>query len=418
MSLKIKFSSGNLKFYSLLLVAFTMSFTSGISTAAIVLAVFVHLFDSVKKNELNKLIPARNSWFFIGYYLLIILTLIYTQNLSQGLKKLELNASFLIMPIFLYRLKSLNYPEYKLLLNTFIFGVLLTSFGLLVIALYRFTVLNDADVLYYHELTSPLNFHAVYYSIYVCFAIIILTFRTCKKPKAITFFFLFFLFIMIILLSSKSIILFSFLFLLVVLIQNVSSIRKRLIGVLGILLIFGFISTTGFFKNRINNITKIESLKILMEDSMTDFNKVNGLTLRLMSIKYAVIETIHSPVFLIFGQSFGDKQDFLNQVYERHNMARMVNGEKVGFYGYNLHNQFIETLICAGLIGLIYFLMMLRYIFVRIRKNSIAYAFFALFMWSFLFESVIMVNKGIIPFVFFSLTFINISQFENRNIRN
>ena len=403
---KIKFcSSEKLPFYSMCLVAFTLPLSMKINTIAIIFAVLINLVQIFRERKFNVFIPRKTHMLFVGYYFLIIASLIYTQNLGEGIKKLEYNSSFLIMPIVFYKLRDLNKDQLRQILKVFVLSMILTSIFLLITAFIRYVPEKNLDVFFYKSLTSPLEFHPVYYSIYITFSIIILMFGLNYVNVKRYIIIIVFLMSILILLSSKSIITACIVFLGVFLFRQKKAGRMLLFGI--ILSIFLLIFNHGYLKDRFEEISEIENLSILKENSMTDFGKVNGLTLRLMIIKFSVMESLDDPFSFIFGQGYGDKQFFLDTVYEKHNMARTTNGNKIGYYGYNAHNQYIETFVSAGIIGLIYLFFLILSLIKITKTSKIAFCFYCLFIWSFFFESVITVNKGIVLFVFWSVIFIN-----------
>jgi len=413
-------SLNKLSFYGICLVPITMFFSMKINSIAIILAISLGILDLFVNKNFKLLIPNRKDLLFIIYYLILIISLFFSSNFENGLKVLEYNLSFLVMPVFFYRMKKVSKGEYNLLIKLFIFGAVAVSFIFLIIASFKYTANEDISVFFYHSLSSPFDLHAVYFSIYICWALIILMQKLNKKNfrklSSIIVFLVFILF----LLSSKSIIVFAFFASIVVIYRKTQINRKVFLGTTFCLLIV-FLLFSNPVKDRFNKITNFDSLTVLKDDSMTDFNKVNGLTLRLMFVKYAVLESITNPLNFIFGQGTGDKHTFLDTVYEKHNMAKTINGKKVGYYGYNAHNQYVDTLVSIGIIGLLYLLGMIFKLINLNRTNYYALSFYILLSWAFLFESILAVNKGIVFFVFWSIFFINNGYGRNNedsNFRN
>tara|TARA_R110001592_G_scaffold14826_1_gene65743 strand:- start:3512 stop:4723 length:1212 start_codon:yes stop_codon:yes gene_type:complete len=399
-------------------VAITLPLSMKINTLSIILSLLIVLIDIIKEKNARLMIPGKYELLFIGYYLMILFTIIYTENIGEALKKLEYNSSFIVLPVFYYRIRQLKLKEYEIIQKLYVVSLLLTSIALVVIASFKYLNGDNSNVFFYHSLTSPLGFHAIFFSMYVVLGLILVAFNNEKtRIKGKAYIIIFFCFILI-LLSSKSIIIFTFLYFSVWLFLSKGIKRKKVILLMIISCFLLLTLGNGFFKDRFIQIFNIEALNILKEDSMTEFDQVNGLTLRLMFSKYAIIETIKNPFDILFGQGFGDKQLFLDSVYEKHNMAITIDGKKIGYYGYNLHNQYIETFVCAGLLGITYLVFLLIVLTKKFSSNKMAFSFGLLIVWSFLFESVIMVNKGIVFFVFWSLIFINIDLNEDSDTRN
>ncbi|WP_338358638.1 O-antigen ligase family protein [Yeosuana marina] len=416
-----KISLSKISFYSICLVAITMPLTFEINSIAIILAAIVNFLYVTKKQNLKLLLPNKKDMLFIVYYLIIVISLLYTENIGMGLKNLEYNLSFIIIPVFFYRLKTLNKSEYKILIKSFILSLVLVSVFFLIIACIKYVNKGDSSVFFYHSLGSPFEFNAIYFSLYICLALIFILFEIRREnfKKLIPIFI--FLILMLLLLSSKSIIIFIFiLFGYIFIIRRKVDLRRMFYLAIIFSSLIVLILGSGFLKERFKKITNFDNLIILKEDSMTDFSKVNGLTLRLMFVKYSVLESLNNPLTFLIGQGFGDKQIFLDSVYERHNMAKIIHGRKVGYYGYNTHNQYIDMFISIGFFGLCYLIFMFLKLINFVKMDNIAISFYMLLLWAFLFESILSVNKGIVFFVFWSIFFINnkfIDTNENSNIR-
>jgi O-antigen ligase len=129
-----------------------------------------------------------------------------------------------------------------------------------------------------------------------------------------------------------------------------------LIGGLVILVSLAFLGSS--LRNRLMEVASTDNLEILKESSANDFNKVNGLTLRLMFWKWGLGDAPLDSYLL--GQGTGDVQDYLNRTYERHNLAITISAqERYGYYGYNTHNQYVETFLKSGVLGLVSMVLLL-----------------------------------------------------------
>ena len=111
--MKETISLKNLSFYSICLVAITLPLSMKINTLSIILSLLIILIEVIKEKNIRLLIPGKYEVLFIGYYIIILITLIYTENIGEALKKLEFNASFIAMPIFYFRIRQLKLNEYS-----------------------------------------------------------------------------------------------------------------------------------------------------------------------------------------------------------------------------------------------------------------------------------------------------------------
>ena len=119
-----------------------------------------------------------------------------------------------------------------------------------------------------------------------------------------------------------------------------------------------------------------------------------------LTIRFALIECAWMVVKenLVFGVGIGDVRKELDKVYR-----------KVDYkFGYldnqDPHNQYLQIAIGSGIVGLLIFLIsFLVPLYFSILANDKFYIFFSvLFLFSFLFESVLERHNGIILYSFFN----------------
>ena len=109
----------------------------------------------------------------------------------------------------------------------------------------------------------------------------------------------------------------------------------------------------------------------------------------------------------LFGQGTGDVRKSLNNLYEKNN---------VKFYSYlNAHNQFIQTTIALGLIGLIIILLLFIIPIINIIKSREYYliAIYLIIGFSFLFES--MLDRSMGAYFFILIYILSNIYIEDRN---
>ncbi|WP_165605845.1 O-antigen ligase family protein [Flavivirga aquatica] len=237
-----------------------------------------------------------------------------------------------------------------------------------------------------------------------------------KKIEILNVIKLIFYLFTLLLLSSKSILIFTSITLLILIIYNLKYYKLKIYSFFFVLLVvLTLVLKVGFIKNRFSEVLNINSLSELKEERMTDFKKVNGLTLRLMFVKFSIQDFIESPKNILFGVGVGDRKEFLNSVYENHNMARKIKEKSLGYYNYNTHNQYVEIFLGLGTVGLLYFIWMFFYCVKRTKEEFIAKYIYGLLIWSFFFEAVLNRNKGIVFFVFWTTVFLCIEYSSEKN---
>ena len=205
------------------------------------------------------------------------------------------------------------------------------------------------------------------------------------------------------------------------------SIKKRRIRVKEILILL-FTILIGVavllqiktIKNRVNEITELRGLEgfqkvrdgIFIEEE--DINQFNGTSLRL-TLWYLGVKTLREEGKLIQGLSAGDRKDVMNQKY-------FETGLNPWYYDYNLHNQFVQTFVELGLVGLTIYLVLIVLLFIKAIKdrNWLLTVFLSAFVIFQMTESVLERNKGIVFFIFIIMLLLKLNPHcnENRNIRN
>jgi len=130
------------------------------------------------------------------------------------------------------------------------------------------------------------------------------------------------------------------------------------------------------------------------------FNEVQ-LRVTLWKFSLEILAETHS---WLTGVSAGDAHFQINRQITSHGMYTGVPGTSdTGYLNYNLHNQFLETLLRSGAIGLMLLLAFLYAVFRRAvaAKDGMLLATLGVFCCVFLTESVLERQIGIVPFFFF-----------------
>ncbi|MFN8688521.1 MAG: hypothetical protein ACK5XL_00825 [Cyclobacteriaceae bacterium] len=115
----------------------------------------VDLLDSLRGNSLLQL--------FCASYLLLLIVLLYTKNISVGFFALEKKVALLFAPLLLIpTLKKVKYQTEALFTYVGLITIV-SSFVMLLTAACRFYLLDVSNAFYYQEITP---IHYVYYAIY------------------------------------------------------------------------------------------------------------------------------------------------------------------------------------------------------------------------------------------------------------
>lgn len=105
------------------------------------------------------------------------------------------------------------------------------------------------------------------------------------------------------------------------------------------------------------------------------------------------------------GVSPGDNQQYLNdKIKAYHLYTGDPSKGTTGYLNYEYHNQYMETLVGCGLIGLSILLSILIYTFTKAiqQHNILLVAYLFIFCICFLTEAVLEMEIGVVGFTFFN----------------
>lgn len=386
------------------------------STCEGVLLGFTILFALLDKHRFK--ISRERNYFVYGciiYYLLQFTSLLYTDDWSAGMQQIQVKLSLLFIPVILYYNNYLNksfgdkiMPYYVLLLAlTMMYG-----FG---IALRKYSSSHDGSVFFYHSLVEPFGHHAIQFSIYAFIGLIYLLERSRNRSfiinRSFHIFAIFFYIFFIILLASKMVIIFSLVsivFYINISIKDSKYLKKRLMFsvITGSCVVFAIMMTHNPISDRFKDIFKGD-INVVRKNQFNPGDYFNGLQFRLLEWKL-VAEILNEHNAWVLGIGPGDAQDLLNKKYLSLNM--FVGNDKSnsrGFLGYNTHNEFLESILQTGIIGLFAFLFIYAgCVQMMVSSRSIEMWFIGSLLLSYCFlESVLQTQYGVLLFTFFPLFF-------------
>jgi O-antigen ligase len=385
--------------YSLLLVAFTIPIgTIANSISIILFFLFSCLTEVTSSRPFSFTSFASKINIIVFYLLLILLGLFYSSNLDIGIKIVLRNLTFLVIPASFALSYHRNFSLEKVLLSFAISVFILLILAHISMSIELLREDDNFSLLVSHYLRnnfvrhSVVNMHAPYIGMFSVFAFIIII-----KSKLINKYLklimgAYLLFCIYLLSAVMSIILLAIIiFVLAVKIF----LKQKLINRIKIFSVVLFSILTFFLIVERVDITNSSSVVMRIDKLI----KNGGDSDRAENWKSILRLPINS--FLI-GVGTGDELEEIQKVRNHKGWAWAYRNNA------NMHNQYLEVLLRNGIIGLSVFLLILINLFRRLKKyNDFRYlSFFLLIIISFMTESMLERQWGVVYFTFFSSVFI------------
>jgi O-antigen ligase len=409
----------NLYVGTLSLFVLTLPFQLVFNNLAILLMGIMSLFVFKPKEIVQQV---RQNPLAIAWLVLFVLHLIgltYTQNMSAGWKQVEYILSFALLPFFVAGTKKVSPSALKFVKHTFIIGmgiallVCLVKASLFTWETGRWATFNpDNKVLenhfIYHRLSSQIGMHAVLLACYTTLALAFVLIELLNNWKKLTFkvrlwysiMFLFFS-INIYLLRSASI---SLAWMAILVIIVTFFIKRKYLKNLKIkhyLYISVLIVTIG-----VVGFQMISQKLNLADKKLTEIDftagphtgQWNALNIRLA--KWTCVWDVIEQNWLI-GVGTGDVEVELVETYEKREFT--IGIEKK----YNPHNQYLHYAMALGIPGFLTYIFILLWMSWKAwKRQNITWLVFAVLIGLFsMTDSLLSVNKGIVFTIFFSLYF-------------
>jgi O-antigen ligase len=360
------------------------------------ITVFVILFVLLEEKiiaDFKKIVKNLYLILFIAVYFIYLIGMIYSENKSFGWSDLGMKFSLLLFPLILAGDKINLRINYKWILHAFAIGCFLSAVILVTRACYLY-LFQQENAFFYEKFSF--HFHPTYLALYFNFAIAILLLGdeiTGKYVSLLRVIFILFLSFSVILLSSKAGILgLVLVYLISFIILAVSRKRTKFFFLLVIILgIIYFLVNYSMDQNQ----NRFKILKQKLNEKDLDKTSAESSTARIFVWKSCIELIKEHPVF---GVGTGDIKDELIKTYQQNGILGALANRL------NAHNQFLQTGVALGIVGLSILLASLLFPLVRffILKEWLSFIFLLLIIFNFLFESMLERQDGIMFFAFFN----------------
>lgn len=354
------------------------------------------IFGCINIFKSRKFVPENKTLLlFPLYFIVITLSLIYTENLSDGIALVQRSLTLLLFPVIFLFVKE-DALSVRKLFDFLLLGLVISFFINLSLAVNdSLFAANTASALEtsasqisvwidalvngwdyfigsgFSRLVSP-----SYVSLYI---LLVLSFYLKKKLNSrLKLLVVFILFLYLYLLASRAAY-FILMIMSLLLIFNIAEKSKKYT-----MLIIFVLGTIVFLKNP--RIFEFED-----SGNTEDYNATISENARLLSWD-ASIEAIKEAPF--FGYGIGDANDVLINKYKDLEYKENYVGQ------YNTHNQFLQTWIQAGILGTGILISIFIFLAIQMRRSRNEFSVFLILFISLLFESMLVRFNGI---VFFSI---------------
>ena len=398
-------------FYSIIFLAVTLPFSIKANRYAIITLVINWLLEGnfrLKFKSLNR------NWIFLSiacFYVLHLVALIYTDNIKEGFFQLEKKLPLVVITLVVITSQKLNQIQFKKILFCFFFSILLSSVICLGYAFHRNNYLETFHnpvwfYFSYNDLTEIIDIQPNYLAVYVSFSIFILFyFMTAdwdryRMPRKLTISFtILYLVFFLLLLAGRTPIAATILVLFCFSVYSFYKSNKLfkgliILGISGMVLI-GIIYNIPIVKERLWQTFGIDQKSVWISQMGDGKGGLPSVRLLKWESAWKIIKTNW-----LIGIGPGDVQDVLQVEYKRIGFDLAFNER------YNPHNQFLQTWLGIGILGLVSFLgCFVSHIIMHKERNFLNLSFIALIFLCCITESMFERQLGITFFGLFSSLF-------------
>jgi O-antigen ligase len=385
-------------------IAFTLPLNKSLIPILIVITLFISLLEGGFKEKIQQL---KNPYLFlaIGFYFMHLVAMLYTSNIKAGNFDLEQKLSLFVFPLIFFTNIKFNFENLTNVLKSFVFGCILSGILCVINALFKFYISGDTDVFFYSQFSIIM--HTSYFAMYLCCAFIFVLFKDgiISNTPLKTVVLLFFM-VLIVLIASKSGIL-SLAFAITIKFFQDIFIHKSYKRVL-IMSILVLVSTIALYFIFPKSVKRLVEMKQTITSSNS--SEMNTTSSRIVVWESAL--NIISQHF-ITGVGTGDVNDALKKEYENGGVDQLIEKKL------NAHNQYLQTFIALGLLGILALLSLLIaiiYFTIKVKLWEGALLSFVIII-NMLFESMLETQAGVVFIAFFLMLYFSIAT-QNIKTKN
>lgn len=401
-------------FYTGLILAFCIPLFEKYLPYIIVIWVLTWLSEGNFKSKFERRLGDKRIKYgfilIISFYFLHLFGLIYSNNLDAGLFDVQVKLSILLLPIIIFFSNEIFNKKYNWILLSFLIGTILATLLCYSNALINSISLEEGIIIFnpipkneywnnfflYHYF-SFLH-HPSYFSMLLVFSISILFYYVQSKffenrLKILLWVLIVYLSASVFLVSSRAGIICWFLVIIIFFLQKIrekSTFLKKLYLFIPVIICISLFVFAILYGVRFQSIKKQ-----LWQNGTHTENLEPGNTVTRILIWEVTLDLIKKN--FLFGVGTGDIK---KELISKYDSTAMINAKSKNL---NVHNQFLETFLGQGLIGII--LLFSLFLVPLIYKKSYSHYLFPFFLLiivsQFFFESMLNRLLGVVFFSYF-----------------
>lgn len=399
----------SINFLLLAFVVVAIPFKINIGNFALILAFAFNIFF-LKPSNLVRL--KRYVFLFpVLFFFIVVVWAFFGKDFYGGISRLDRHLIPILITLVIGNQKPSSI-QYDRLITLFSWAVVVATITLLVNFFAGLIQGQTMVELTFHGFSSLFDQHPVYFSLYASLALFGFVEQTHKRGFTLyRGLGVLVLLVGLLLSASKAILAMDLVIFMIYVAIVKTSLKKRAIFFSTIIVVLFVATRLGFLKERFYY-GLILSENIVVFKPTNDFEKkarfsyqekqaISDLDLRYLMTKISIYHLIQDGK-LIFGYGPALSQDYFDYYLYSYNLGPNW------YAGFNVHNQYIHILLNYGILVLMPFLVYLILCFkiALINHDYTFLAFLLLCTFVFLFEVVLIRNKGILFFYFFNVLFL------------
>lgn len=377
---------------------FTTDYFRALLSIAMIGFTLVGLLSAKPKDWIKNLVNNKKLLTLVISFLVVIPSVLYSNNLKYFGLRVQILIPFLVMPFAYAQMDKITNKNRKVIINTFILGVVITAIQALVFYFNNQAEVNQA---YLESRVMPTMVgHHPTFSLMCAFSIYLLynLFKNESKyiVKSMIVFLAIFLIIFLHIFSVRAG-LFSFYGLVLLVFYEQIILKKQYILSFSIFVLCAIVAVFTFkfsptVRNKLTN-TQNDINNYKNGGSAND----QSLGSRMISYKNAIEITQNSSWLL--GCGLGDIEDLNNQIFEEKypDITKKIIP----------HNQFLYYMASIGILGLLVFIASFYFPALSDFKNLNLLAHYLVISMAFLIEAFLTTQLGVAYTIIFILLFIN-----------